>query len=189
MSFFSSNFSDTDKLEPVLYWTQLALNWEYNFYYLNLAKLIFWGILPTILLIYFNLMVYLGMKSSNNIHNNNDKQKRFDQEKKLSIVMIGIVFVFIICHSLRTLALCTFFLYSKCYNNIDTIDDDISSTIMLGPKWIEITWLFSEILLVLNSSVNTIIYCCVNARFRRQVALTVDQFYHKVLNQNSRTQI
>ena len=178
------NLSGTDHLEPVLYWTELSLNWKYGFYYLHLSKLLFWGILPITLLIYFNLMVYLGMKSSNNIRKYSDEKMRSDQENNLSIVMIVIVFIFIICHSLRTLTFCSFFwfnnLFEECYNNIDIINDDSSSMIMLGPKWIEIIWMFSQLLLVLNSSVNAIIYCCVNARFRRHFALTVGQFSVKV---------
>ena len=163
-------------MEPVLYWTELSLNWEYNFYYLNLAKLVFWAILPTVLLIYFNLMVYLGMKSSNNILENEDKKRRFRQEKNLSSVMIGIVLVFILCQTLRTLTYCSCFVllngWIECTNNTD---NNNMSLLMSTPKWFMVTWSVSDILLVLNSSVNTIIYCCINSKFRRQVMLTVRQ--------------
>ena len=168
--------NDTNNMEPVLYWNELSMDWEYNFYYMNLAKLIIWGILPTVLLIYFNLMVYLGMKSSNNIFENEDKKIRFNQEKNLSSVMIGIVLVFIICQTPRTVTYCSCFAllngWIGCANNLD---NNSMSLIMSTPKWFMVTWILSDILLVLNSSVNTIIYCCINSKFRRQVMLTVKQ--------------
>ena len=189
LTFSSLKSNDTDNLEPVLYWTELSISWEYNFYYLNLAKLIIWGILPTILLIYLNLMVYLGMKSSNNIFEKEDKKRRFNQEKNLSSVMIGIVLVFIICQSPRTFTYCYVFLllngWIDCSN---TIDNNSVSIVNSTPNWFTITWLLSEILLVLNSSVNTIIYCCINSRFRRQVMLTVKQISNISFFQSSRNQ-
>ena len=37
------------------------------------------------------------------------------------------------------------------------------------PVWSHIVQEFSRLLLVLNSSVNIVIYCCFNAKFRKQV--------------------
>ena len=70
-------------MEPILDWSGISMNWEYNFFYYNLAKLILWGLLPIMLLIFFNLKVYLTMEPSKSILTNKEKQKRSQQEKKL----------------------------------------------------------------------------------------------------------
>ena len=189
--FYRSTLNNgTNNLEPVLYWTELSMNWEYNFYYLNLAKLIVWGILPTILLIYFNSLVYLGMKSSNIALEKEHKIRRFNQEKNLSSVMIGIVLVFIICQTPRTLTYCCCFVFLngwiECTNNTDINN---MSLIMSTPKWFMLTWIVSDFLLVLNTSVNTVIYCCINSKFRRQIALSVRKIANESFNPNSRNKI
>ena len=171
--------NSSDNLEPTLHWTELSLDLDYNFYYYNLATIIVWGIIPTILLVYFNLMIYIGIKSPNSILQRElTKQKRFKQEKKLATVMIGIVVVFLLCHSLRNFACCYCFSLveqvQNCYKQNESYKGG-GITFLPMPKWFEITWILNEWLLVVNSSVNMIIYCCLNSKFRKHVFAVVKQ--------------
>ena len=167
-------------MEPIIDWSGISWNWEYNFYYYNLAKLIFWGILPMVLLIYFNLKVYFGIESTSDILNSAEKQKRRQQEKKLSIVMIIIVLVFIVCHSLRTFNWCYVFMLLNtsisCNHEFYNENNDESLLAQeFHSTWMHICWSVSDILVVMNSSVNMIIYCGVSAQFRQQLLLIFEK--------------
>ena len=173
------------------------MNWEYNFFYYNLAKLILWGLLPIMFLIFFNLKVYLTMESSKSILTNKEKQKRSQQEKKLSIIMIIIVFVFILCHSLRTFNWCYVFILTNthrdCSRELYSGRNDENLLIQSShDTWLKICWHVSDILLAFNSSVNMIIYCGVSTQFRKQLIQLLKKFAAKIgciesqsLNQNN----
>ena len=172
-------------MEPIMDWSGISWNWEYNFYYYNLAKLIFWGLIPMALLIFFNLKVYFGMESTKNILTNEEKQRRNVQEKKLSIIMIIIVFVFISCHSLRTFNWCYVFIlmntHKDCNHDFYTGKNNESLLVQsFHSTWMDICWSVSDILVVFNSSVNMIIYCGVSAQFRQQLMLLFKRFAKKI---------
>ena len=168
-------------MEPIIDWSGISWNWEYNFYYYNLSKLLFWGLLPMALLIFFNLKVYFGIESTKCILTSKEKQRRSQQEKKLSIIMIIIVFVFILCHSLRTFNWCYIFMllntHKDCNKEFHTGRNDESVLVQaFHAPWMELCWEISDILIVFNSSVNMIIYCGVSAQFRQQLV----QLYKKL---------
>ena len=172
-------------MEPIMDWSGISWNWEYNFYYYNLAKLIFWGLIPMALLIFFNFKVYFGMESTKNFLTSEEKQRRVQQEKKLSTVMIIIVFVFILCHSLRTFNWCYVFIlmntHKECNQDSYTGRNDESLLVQsFHSTWMDICWSVSDILVVFNSSVNMIIYCGVSAHFRQQLMLLFKKFAKKI---------
>ena len=174
--FLRSYLYEGDAVEPIIDWSGISWNWEYNFYYYNLAKLVFWGIVPMVLLIYFNLKVYFGIESANNILNSEEKQKRRQQEKKMSIIMIIIVLVFILCHSLRTFNWCYVFMLLNTHKNCthEIYDDNTDESLLVREFhtiWMHICWGISDVLIVFNSSVNMIIYCGVSEQFRQQLVL------------------
>ena len=105
-----------------------------------------------------------------------EKQKRRQQEKKLSIVMIIIVLVFIVCHSLRTFNWCYVFmlLNTSISCNREFYNENNDERLLaqeFHSTWMHICWSVSDILVVLNSSVNMIIYCGVSEQFRQQLVL------------------
>ena len=97
-------------MEPIMDWSGISWNWEYNFYYYNLAKLIFWGLIPMALLIFFNFKVYFGMestKTSLQTKKSNEEvcKKRNYQPSWLSLFL----FSFYVTHwELLTGAMCSF---------------------------------------------------------------------------------
>ena len=122
-----------------------------------MAKVPLWGIVPTIGLGYFNWMVYIRIKSSNSMLQRQDSvRKKQVQEKKLSIVMSGIVVVFIVCHSIRNFENCYSFALveclEKCNQNSSNQAEDSVTYISL-PKWLGILLIISPLLLVINTSV------------------------------------
>ena len=181
-------------MEPIIDWSGISWNWEYNFYYYNLSKLLLWGLLPMALLIFFNLKVYFGIESTKSILTSKEKQRRSQQEKKLSIIMIIIVFVFILCHSLRTFNWCYVFMllntHKDCNNEFHTGRNDESLLVQaFHAPWMELCWEVSDILVVFNSSVNMIIYCGVSAQFRQQLIQLFKRLLFKIRCIKSQTEI
>lgn len=169
MQFFLSFWSSTNiseySLEPTIHITELFYNRHYNLYYTNIATFFVLGVFPISLLTYYNFKIYKGIKSSNIvIEQDNTKSVRFKQEKSLSTVMIGIVVVFMVCHSLRNIL--AFYIMTKldilerCHN---------AGRLIALPLWCYILYTVNYLLLTINSSINMIVYCCLNSRFRKHL--------------------
>ena len=73
------------------------------------------------------------------------------------MVFIVIVTVFLLCHSLKIVL-----------NVYDGVTGKVGAA-----SWNRIAGCFSNFLVILNSSVNTIIYCIMNTKFRRRFLRTV----------------
>ena len=154
--------------------TELRRNPYYSTYYINLAVLFVLGIIPVSLLAYFNCVIYIKIKPPTILLHTEDcgSTSRISsctsQEKDLARVLIGIVILFILCHILR--------LIINFYETI-VIKNAIaceSAGKYDFPLWGFISITCSELLLVLNSSLNMIIYCCINGSFRRKVLFLRD---------------
>ena len=80
----------------------------------------------------------------------------------LAIILAGIVIVFLLCHTLR------FFLE---FYRVATVDRTIQCMIK-GQGGRHPTWMFpvsalSHLMLIVNSSINFVIYCAVGSKFRK----------------------
>ena len=136
-------------------------------YYRNIATLIVLGIFPFILLSYWNLIIYKGIKHSLNLSGKSQNmQSRNIQENEMTRVLIGIVMMFILCHALR--------IYLDIYDATTLKHGTLEVWLCLSvgeeglpPQWKLILTEIKELMLVLNSSVNMIIYCCLNSSFRK----------------------
>ena len=172
LSFFSLNLDTEDKetMIPYVTITKLRKSPYYSTYYINLAALLVLGVIPIFLLTYFNCVIYLKIKNpeifspkEGNVSNRLNTSRSTNQEKDLAKVLIGIVIMFILCHTLR--------LIINFYETI--VIRQALACEMAGkndfPLWGFITITFSELLLVINSSLNMIIYCCLNENFRKRV--------------------
>lgn len=150
--------------------TTLRRDPYYIMYYNNWTRLILVCILPTILLMYFNYKIYQDVKHRNrrqmsmsrsSVTATSTHQARRKQEDNLAVVFMGIVLVFLLCHTPRNLlSVAEMFMIHKVLacQNIG----------MRGfPVWSLITAIFSQLLLVVNSSTNMILYICLNKTFRQ----------------------
>ena len=178
----SSNVS-TKLLTPMLGYSALGRHPYYLKYYRNIVRLIVSGIIPFVLLIFFNITIYKAIRKNvtrrrtfstagisaqqrltsmtqtgrNSICNSSIRTgtrlvappKRKDDEN-LSMVFVVIVTAFLFCHSLKFVL-----------NFYDGFFGKVGAT-----SWSRIAGYFSNFLVVLNSSINTIIYCIMNTKFR-----------------------
>ena len=164
--FFSTTTDFSVNTKPVIRISDLFYDHKYNKYYTNLATLLTLDIIPISCLIYYNARIVKAMKTSNDIVSQSSNQyNRSKQEKSLVRVMTGIVVVFILCHSLRGIVFIYIFVRLE---HIHTCNEADSAT-FLGPLWFYILFSLNCILFEINSSVNMLIYCCVNSTFRKHL--------------------
>jgi len=85
-------------------------------------------------------------------------------ERSLAVVLLGIVLVFLVCHGPR---------FVQTFNEATIIDNILRCAkrklVPNHPSWLHVMAPISDFLLVVNSSVNFIIYCAVGSRFRNAV--------------------
>ena len=118
-----------------------------------------------------------GTLSPVSLHRGNSNQKR--QKKKdmrrknedsLAVVFMIIIFIFLICHAPRIILdiheLMTIKQSEYC-NGIGAFSYSAWSVILLS---------ISHFLLVVNSSVNMIVYCLLGSRFRKEIRKIFDAF-------------
>ena len=162
----SGNASNNQQhLIPTITINDMRRNPNYSIYYICLCRLIVLGIIPFSLLTFFNCAIYNRIKQPMPLMDDTNLSTRIrrTQENDLSKVLFAIVGLCIICHTLR------FFLnfYEMIWIN------DLLACLQAGktefPVWSHVVQEFSRLLLILNSSINIVIYCCFNAKFRNQV--------------------
>ena len=150
-------------------WTSMGSSYYYDMYYKNIAMLIVLGIIPLVLLIYWNHRIYKCMKSSLNVVTTKQGQEhRNNQEKEMAKVLIGIVFIFILCHTLRIFL----DIYDASTLKHGTFEKWLCMSLGkegLPPKWKLFLTEISNLMLAINSSVNMIVYCCLNSSFRKNM--------------------
>ena len=90
--------------------------------------------------------------------------KRKDEEN-LSMVFVGIVTIFLLCHGLKIVL-----------NFYDGLFGKVGAN-----SAVRIAAYFSNFLVVLNSAINMIIYCVLNRKFRNHFLNTVRGILRKIL--------
>ena len=168
---------------PYITITELRKNPTYSIYYINLAVLFILGIIPVIFLAYFNFIIYINIKpptilsraeenqgSQISIHPTTPSRCSNHHEKELARVLIGIVIIFIFCHLLRLMI--NFYETLVIRNAIACESAGRNGFPFSGFIFITL----SEILLVINSSMNMVIYCCINGNFRKKVLFWKEYF-------------
>ena len=156
----------------------------YVLLYTNLANLIFTGLLPLALILYLNIHVYKGFRKFNerrtSMHQQNPQTRNRRPpttiDNSQSIILFAIVFVFIICHTLRILLNVEDLIYHE------TRIEEIEKGCKYGTRyWALLAIPFSELLLRLNSSLNFFIYCAFNKSFRNVICTHISKML-KVCN-------
>ena len=155
-------------LEPYITTTEMRLNPYYSIYYINPATLLVLGIIPMILLAYWNYIIYQHIKTSSDWQEEHSHRStgsaRQKQENEFAKVLIGIVVTFVCCHILRIILN---FHEAIVIKDLMACDSEGKEGLSL---WPQITNEFNKLMLVLNSSVNMIIYCCLNSKLRNFIA-------------------
>ena len=137
--------------------TQLSYNSTYGTYDC-LSKLIVLGILPFTTFSIFNVRIYKEVIKL--------RKRKEKQEAVLCIILIFIVLTFFICHSPRLLL---------NIHEIWTLEQvkfclHIEMTILGGfPVWAILLGYISNVLMVINSSANLVIYFIIGANMREQL--------------------
>ena len=154
---------------PEIYISEfLITNQEYLIYY-YWACVIILGIFPFSLLVFFIVMVYKTNKKQNynlqdavtsdEVSISNHIRTR-NEQLQMTKVMILYVIVSLICHGLRT---CVQVFLGVCELDINCG----------GAEWHQILLSFSNFFIILNSSINIIIYGFACRNFRKQCKETV----------------
>ena len=153
------NNTSMEDWKHVIVPSNIRTNQHYSFYYLGIAKLIVLGIIPLASLVYLNMKIYNGLKAPPSLYEKKEKNES-DAEKDWAKVLIGIVMIFIICHMFRV---------------VIEIDNMVGSAIAekcyLAGKYSFTLWSIivdplSEVMMVLNSATNMLIYTCLSKSFR-----------------------
>ena len=143
---------------------------------MNLSNLIVQGFLPLISLTFWNCSIHRRIrKSTERLKENLDATERTKTEDDLARVLTGIVFTFLICHSLRIILDFHEAIVIKHVQKCNSIGKNGLAL------WTYLAMQFSNIFLVVNSSVNMIIYCWINPNFRKQLlnGITKPQIFMK----------
>ena len=156
----------------------MVYEYYYKLIYEVFEQLFVLGAVPLALLVYYNLMIYSAFKLPQNIEIQAEEEvARNNREKKLSNVLIGIVITFMVCHSTRII---WYIYYTAIYQNIVHCPKHHPNTSGESPLTYILALIY-DLFLVINSSVNTIVYCCVNARFRYYLLGLVKNLFMKIL--------
>ena len=171
--------------------TELRTNQDYIIYYIGLARFIVTGIIPFSMILFFNLRTYRTIQSrkkheltkqgddqpsKTKLHANNttaekslilrthleSEETRKASENKLSMIFFAISLLFLVCHSPR------FILgFYKVISRRDWVACQNAGYVG-HPIWALILSWTSHILLALNSSLNSAIYCVFSSKYREQ---------------------
>jgi len=145
----------TGDLDP-----DISTNPFYAKVYKQYVEISFTIIIPLLLLIALNLRIIFAVRCQALRTASTSSEKT---EQHLTYLLVSIVAVFLACHSTK------FFLVF--YRELDvkgSTDNQDSSCVESFPGWMHIAAPISHLLLVLNSSLNFLIYCFVGSRFRQQ---------------------
>jgi len=134
----------------------------YSAFYIGVLDLGFLGMAPFVLLVYTTIKISKGTRNNSitkSVISLPDSKRReikiFNQKRNRALTVNLIAVIFLIFHSLRQgLTIAEFVLQTHALNK-DTGIYELGCNV---PIWLNLLTSISELLLVLNSSVNTIIY-------------------------------
>ena len=164
--------------ERQAWWLEKEYEWGYHILYKGLEQLTALGAIPLALLIYYNLRIYSAIKMPPDIELQAEEEiASINREKKFAKVLIGIVIVFNICHSPRII----WHIYNAYnYKSIVNCPMHYPKTTGQSP-WALVLGFMYDLFLVINSSVNTIVYCAINERFRYHMLCFLRTPYQKIM--------
>jgi len=160
-SLFFSNVTTLEDIKMTLHPTQrityemteLRDNPDYIRFYINWCRLLLTCVLPLLSLIYFNYKIFYGIRYTH-IRSGKSGQR----EANLAIVLVCIVAVFLICHVPRVIL--------TVHEWVLTSDIIRCGRWMMRPTWNLCVTSANHLTLVINASVNFLIYCSIGTKFK-----------------------
>ena len=139
-------------------------------YYQNIGTLVVLGVLPLFLLAYWNYNIYKYRKIPHDLTEKTDSMiHRNNQENEMTKVLIGIVVIFVCCHATR-IFLNAYMASTLKHGTLESVLCMLLGKEFGYPFWISILHEFKDLMLVVNSSMNIVIYCCLNSNFRTSMS-------------------
>ena len=149
--------------------TKLRINRYYLLWYMNVSNIFITALVPTAILVYLNVNVYLSLdeflqRRHSRYHSNvsmNTYQRQQSIDVKKTFILFSIVFLFIFCHSLRLIL------------NLDELvrlgssQEDYENECKLSRFWEEVLIPLNQLLLIINASAHFFIYVFFDAEFRQ----------------------
>ena len=169
--------------------SEMRLNPYYSIFFLGSLNLVFLGLFPFLSLLYFSYyikksldqrLIFMAPQPHNeslkrrNAMNNkiiewknpaNLRNERHCNTNKAAKTFLMMVFTFILLHSLRFVTSLGDFIVLLGKHNIS--DDDLKY--QGGPKWLNVVGMFGSFCMVLNASINFLIYLYLNPMKRINV--------------------
>ncbi|XP_059087453.1 FMRFamide receptor-like [Tigriopus californicus] len=150
---------------PFLKSSQLRYNENYVRGYIMWTRLFSTAIIPVTMLLFLNTRIIIDLFSSKVQRFGSTKRQR--REINLCFILLCIVFVFFICHA------CRIFLDVYEFSNVEKIIQCAPDRPWLPEAWGQALPYVSHFMMILNSSVNFIVYCLVGHTFRRELCRTL----------------
>ncbi len=140
--------------------TDLRKNPGYSRDYVLLVNSFALAFIPMIVLIVLNSLIYRTIARATRLHNAISSNQRRDH--KVAMMLIAIVAVFVVCHSMRS-----FINGYECYQMARY------GELKYWPKWVQFLVDVNHCALVVNSSINILIYACKDEKFLRVLLVTI----------------
>ncbi|XP_023328276.1 probable G-protein coupled receptor 139 [Eurytemora carolleeae] len=123
----------------------------------GLVRLILTGLIPMVLLTFLNYKIIQGLRSSP------AASRRAGSESRQALTLVVIAWIFLICHTPRILLNLVENLQMEHFYNCQGE--------MKVPAWFHCLTGLNHLLLILNSSINFLIYCVCGTRFRKELSM------------------
>ena len=176
--FYSFSFQQKNETSWQAGESDLARNVAYAHYYKVWSNLIITAIVPIAILIFCNISIFLQMRKSrqemqhsrhtrstsqqNNEDNHSTNGSCQSGDYNLAMILAGIVIVFCVCHCLRVFL--AFYSVSVMERTNECI---VKGKEAAHPSWLYVISALNHLMLMVNSSINFIIYCAVGSKFRK----------------------
>lgn len=166
--FMEVNLSFLNGTLPAYGPSDLRLNEEYIRYYIMWTRLFSTALVPVILLLFLNTRIIIDLFSKK--VERFGSAKRQSKEINLCLILLCIVLVFFLCHSARIILDIIEFSHVEQVINCPRI---AAHQLWAPPYWAQVLYYVSHMMMMLNSSVNFVIYCLVGHTFRRELCRTL----------------
>jgi hypothetical protein len=157
--------------------TNLRLDQDYVFYYINWTRLIFTGVIPFIYLIVMNILIVLAIKkkipsgrksknSCNFILQQESKLPKVKLPRQSALTLVAINVLFLICN------------FPRLFLNIAEWNIQLGSVIngdefKQVPNWFDFLMSLSNFSLTINSAANCLIYFYFSKKFKNELQMNI----------------
>ncbi len=146
--------------KPFLEPTDFRRNAQYSRDYVVIANSIALVVIPFFALIVLNSCIFRTINRATRLHNTISSHQRRDH--KVAMMLITIVVVFVICHSIRSIV-----------NIYECIQMAVYGDLKYWPSWVQTLVNINHFALVVNSSINILIYACKDEKFLNVLLITI----------------